>query len=406
MICRHCNNNVPNGSEYCTFCGNVLETVQEDNISNIDRGYAYLELKEWENAKKIFNFAIVNNENKARAYIGRLLADMKLSDFEKLPTLNKKLTQFDDFNLALKYADDYYKQLLEDYCSLVEEKVERKQVKSKKCAVVTSISCISLIILLLLTYFAFIPYGRFSHYKSLLSKGKIEKATKSYSNSKWFEFDKKSVELFYNKGVSLVENKDYKNAEVCFLTTKNFKDSNNYQTYCKAQQLLAEDNLESYNYFTECIDFLDSKNILETNEYFVLVDKLQGKWKRPNITKAEREERDRERRNSGKYYEYRGSFYDKSSYVSYEDFIATIENGQDSSLPGKILGTYEGPEKIEISGIELSGIGTVKDDLIIIKGEGVGFYVFNKNQLIELIDDTHFKLFGKEYKKFKVIKNR
>lgn len=399
MICSHCNNNIPNSSEYCTFCGNVLETVQEDNVSNVDRGYAYLELKEWEKAKKIFDFAIVNNENKAKAYIGRLLADMKLSDFEKLATLNKKLTKFDDFNLALKYADDYYKQLLENYCSLVEEKVERKQAKSKKCAVITSISCISLIIVLLLTYFAFIPFGRFSYYKNLLSKGKIEKATKSYSNSKWFEFDKKSVELFYNKGVSLVENKDFKNAEVCFLTTKNFKDSKNYQTYCKAQQLLAEDNLESYNYFTECIDFLDSKNILETNEYFVLVDKLQGKWKRPSITKAEQEEHDRELRNSGEYYEYKGNFYAKSCYESYEDFIDTVTNHYRLFLPGRYLGTYDGPEKIEISGIKISGIATADDDLKIIKGEGVGFYEFNKNQLIELIDDTHFRLFGKEYKK-------
>lgn len=398
MICSHCNN-IPNSSEYCTFCGNVLETVQEDNVSNVDRGYAYLELKEWEKAKKIFDFAIVNNENKAKAYIGRLLADMKLSDFEKLATLNKKLTKFDDFNLALKYADDYYKQLLENYCSLVEEKVERKQAKSKKCAVITSISCISLIIVLLLTYFAFIPFGRFSYYKNLLSKGKIEKATKSYSNSKWFEFDKKSVELFYNKGVSLVENKDFKNAEVCFLTTKNFKDSKNYQTYCKAQQLLAEDNLESYNYFTECIDFLDSKNILETNECFVLVDKLQGKWKRPSITKAEQEEHDRELRNSGEYYEYKGNFYAKSCYESYEDFIDTVTNHYRLFLPGRYLGTYDGPEKIEISGIKISGIATADDDLKIIKGEGVGFYEFNKNQLIELIDDTHFRLFGKEYKK-------
>ena len=82
----------------------------------------------------------------------------------------------------------------------------------------------------------------------------------------------------YKDGVSLVEAKDYINAEEYFRLAENYADSKKYHIYCKAQNLLAKDDLESYNYFTKCKDFLDSKNILETNEYFVLVNKLQGKW--------------------------------------------------------------------------------------------------------------------------------
>ena len=285
MICKQCNNNVPNDSEYCPFCGNVVENkiVQDEVVSEIEKGYTYLELKEWKKAKDIFDFAIVNNDNKAKAYIGRLLAKLKLSDLKELSSINKELTKFDDFKLAIKYADEDYKQQLKKYCSFVEEKINQKKAKTKKIISISSISITAIVLLLTLTYFVFIPLGRYNYYDKLLEKGNIEKATKSYSNSKWFEYDEKVKGLFYGKGVSFVENKDYKKAENCFKVTENFKVSNNYFNYCKAQNLLAKNDLESYNYFTKCIDFLDSKKILETNEYLVMVGKLQGEWSRPEL---------------------------------------------------------------------------------------------------------------------------
>ena len=280
MICKQCNNNVPNDSEYCPFCGNTVEKVitETNSVSDVDKGYTYLELKEWKKAKELFDFAIVNNDNKARAYIGRLLAKLKLSDLVSLSSVNKKLTKFDDFKMAVKYADDNYKQQLKKYYSLVEEKINLKKAKSKKRAIISLISGVLIVVLLALTYFVFIPLGRFSYYQNLLSNGKVEKATESFSNSRFFEYEEKAKKLFYNNGVSLVENKDCKNAEFCFDTTKDFKDSKKYYTYCKAQNLLAKKDLESYNYFIECKDFLDSKDILETNEYFIMVNKLQGNW--------------------------------------------------------------------------------------------------------------------------------
>lgn len=360
MICNQCNNKIPDDSEYCQFCGNIIEnkTVESTTVSDVEKGYTYLELKEWKKAKEIFDFAILNNDNKAKAYIGRLLANLKLSDLSCLSSINKSLTKFDDFNLANKYADEDYKNLLDKCYSLVEEKIRKKKVKSKKIALISSISFMSIIIVSTLSYFVFIPWGRFFYYEKLLSNGKVKKAINSFSNSKFYEYDEKAIELFYNKGVSLVENKDYKNAEICFNNTKDFKDSNNYSiyckgknllakndldsynyfmrckdfldskkivesfynksvsmvknknyknaencfynikdykdannyyNYCKGQNLLAENDLDSYNYFTECKDFLDSKKILETNKYFILVNNLQGVWKTPTKSFKETE---------------------------------------------------------------------------------------------------------------------
>ena len=160
MICKQCNNNVPNDSEYCPFCGNIVEqeTIQTNTISNVDKGYTYLELKEWKKAKEIFDFAIVNNDNKARAYIGRLLAQLKLADLESLSDTSEKLTKFDDFKMAVKYADNNYKQQLKKCYFLVEERNNQKKVRTKKRLMISSISCMSLILLLSLTYFVFIPH--------------------------------------------------------------------------------------------------------------------------------------------------------------------------------------------------------------------------------------------------------
>lgn len=279
MICKHCSNNVPSDSEYCPFCGNNIEKsiVKTTSVSEIDKGYTYLEMKEWQKAKEIFDFAIVNNDNKSRAYIGRLLVKLKLTDLESLSKLNKKLTTFDDFKLAVKYADEDYKTDLKKCYLSVEQNYQRKS-KTKKKFIISTISCISAILILVLSYFVFIPLGRYSYYDKLLSDGNIEKAIKSYSNSNWFEYDEKVKELFYNTGVLLVENKDYKNAELCFNSTSNLKDSKKYSTYCKAQILLANNDLESYCYFNKCRNFLDSNTILETNEYLVLINKLQGTW--------------------------------------------------------------------------------------------------------------------------------
>lgn len=262
MICKQCNNNVPNDSEYCPFCGNIIEKViaETNPISDIDKGYTYLELKEWRKAKEIFDFAIVNNDNKARAYIGRLLAKLKLSDLASLSSVNKKLTKFDDFEMAVKYADDNYKQQLNKYYSLVEEKINQKKAKTKKRAIISSISSISLIALLLLTYFVFIPLGRFLYYQNLLSNGKIEKATQTFSDSKWFEYNGKVKESFYNKAIKLLENKEYDKAIDCLKECDNYKDSEILYNYYNGLKFY---NSQAYEkaipFFEKSEDYKDSE---------------------------------------------------------------------------------------------------------------------------------------------------
>ncbi len=272
MICKNCNREIPNDSEYCSFCGNIVQSVISTGISSdLSKGYTYLELKQWKDAEQFFRNAIIDGDNKGEAYIGKMLAKYKTDSIENLVSSGKKFSSDDDFKLAIKYADPEYAEHLKK-CALSGAK------KSKKRTIIVSSICAFVIVIALLSYFVLIPLNRISNYENLLADGKAQEAVKSYTSSKWFEYDQKAKDLFYESGLKLVETKDYKNAESCFEITNGYTDNEKYLNYCKAQNLLADDDLESYNYFTDLGDFLDSKEILNTNKYFVMVNKLQGEW--------------------------------------------------------------------------------------------------------------------------------
>lgn len=134
-------------------------------------------------------------------------------------------------------------------------------------------------VLSVFAYFVFIPLGRNYYYKDLVANGKLDKAIKSYNNSVWFEYDEQVKNLFYESTLGFVEAKDYKTAENYFEMLKDYKDGEKYYNYCKAQNLLSDKDLNAYDCFVKLGDFLDCKKIIETNEYFITVNRLQGEWK-------------------------------------------------------------------------------------------------------------------------------
>lgn len=278
MICKNCNKEIPNNSEYCSFCGNVVQSVISAGISSdLSKGYTYLELKQWKDAEQFFRNAIIDGDNKSEAYIGKMLAKYKTDSIENLVSSGKKFSCDDDFKLALKYAG-------QEYADYLKKSALSSAKKSKKITIIVSSICAFVMVVALLSYFVLIPLNRISNYENLLADGKAQEAVKSYTGSKWFEYDQKAKDLFYEKGLKLVEEKDYKNAESCLEITNGYADNKKYLDYCKAQNLLADNDLESYNYFTDLGDFLDSKEILNTNKYFITISKLQGEWKYPETS--------------------------------------------------------------------------------------------------------------------------
>ncbi len=376
MICDKCKKEIPDDSEFCAFCGSVVEIVPAVNteITETDKGYKYLEMKKWKQAKEMFQTSIVNNENVSKAYMGNLLAKLKISDLIKLSQKSKNLYKYDDFKLALKYADENYKNKLDGIADICKNKSKKRNLKLTICSSVAVLACV-------LTLFIFIPFGRYFWYSSLLSDNNAQKAVASFANSKLFEYDALNKNLFYKKGVEFVENKHYKNGELCFEKIDKYKDSNNYYNYCKAQNLLAGNDLESYDYFKKCGEFLDSEQILKTNKYFKMVDKLQGEWYHPPGKSIAQQKR--EARESGKYYEVDGAFYPKSAYKSYSELIEAL-NGKYGGIT--TMAYYiDNAETIQIKGGNKLNISN-----------GIIEY---KDEPVVFVSDNIVKIYGREFKK-------
>lgn len=283
MICNNCKKIIEDDCKHCPFCGNIPQkSVSESNApSDIEKGFSCLELKQWDEADLFFKNAIKNNENKVEGYIGRILARYKVDSIDNLVLKHKKFTNNNNFKLALKYADTEYAEYLKD-CAKKSDLARKK--KQKQIFGIGFVCFTSVMILSVLAYCVFIPFGRNYYYKSLVANGELDKAIKSYNNSKWFEYDEKAKDLFYESSLEFIEINDYKTAENCFEILKDYKDGEKYYNYCKAQNLLADNDLKAYDYFVKLDDFLDCKKIIETNEHFITLNKLQGEWKYPETT--------------------------------------------------------------------------------------------------------------------------
>ncbi len=224
MICTNCNSEIPNDSEYCSFCGNVVESViSSNNTTGLKKGYTYLELKQWNDADQFFREAIINDENIAEAYIGKMLARYKADSIENLAASGKKFGNDDDFKFAVKYADSEYGNKLMRYdaeCS--------KRAKNKTLAFSLLISavaiCIAISILLVTVIIPKVKYkDAFNNATNLLEMKKYDEAytiLEEIGNTKLIKESK------YNRALEFYNNGDYADSYFLFLDIRGYGDTN------------------------------------------------------------------------------------------------------------------------------------------------------------------------------------
>lgn len=224
MICKNCNSEIPNDSEYCSFCGNVTESViSSNNASGLKKGYTYLELKQWNDAEQFFRAAIINGENTAEAYIGKMLARYKTDSIESLAASGKKFSSDDDFKLAIKYADSEYAKKLMQYdaeCS--------KRAKNKTLAFSIFVSAVSIcVVIAILLVTVIIPKAKYkdalNNATDLLEAKKYEAA---YAIFEEIGNTKLIKESKYNRALELYNNGDYANSYFLFLESRGYSDAN------------------------------------------------------------------------------------------------------------------------------------------------------------------------------------
>ena len=86
------------------------------NIENLlKRGMICLEDKNWEEANRFFEQVLNENVEEPRAYIGKLLADCKVSSEEGLNNIKEDIGKNNFFEKAVRFADEELKNRLENY---------------------------------------------------------------------------------------------------------------------------------------------------------------------------------------------------------------------------------------------------------------------------------------------------
>lgn len=195
--------------------------MKKEEVSYLEKGYSYLELKKWKEAIKEFDLSIVNKESKAEAYMGRVLAKLKLSSLEDLEKCKKSFYKDSDFKYALKYADEEYKKQLEEY-----EKNNKRYSKYRKDKriIFSVILCIVLILAVIVTFFAY-PNLKFQMQYNKIKNAKVGDVVKfgTYEQDANKKNGKEPIEWMVSE-VDLVRDKVLLLSEYALDTIKYYDD--------------------------------------------------------------------------------------------------------------------------------------------------------------------------------------
>ncbi len=138
MICPYC------GSSFivekaCINYNNsfhISNNIKTDNVNIcynnaaalIKRGYILLEYFDFKKAYKLFNQALEFEPENGDAYLGQLLARLKISKKEYLPEMNEKICTLPEYQQAYRFCGEDIKMLLEQ----CRDNIEKKGRKDKR----------------------------------------------------------------------------------------------------------------------------------------------------------------------------------------------------------------------------------------------------------------------------------
>ncbi len=109
----------------------VVHSAASGNASAlVKRGFLALEDGEWEKADEFFEQALNQNAEDAQAYLGKLMAELKISKSEKLAKCKEPFENRSNYQKAIRFADEALKKTLESYVLTISERNELERVSS------------------------------------------------------------------------------------------------------------------------------------------------------------------------------------------------------------------------------------------------------------------------------------
>ena len=100
--------------------------------SLMKRGHLFLEDSDWKQANDYFDRVLDIDPEYAPAYIGKLCAELKVRNEEHLGDYEKSISEYGNFQKAVRFADDEYKTQVEGYDKKIRERIRQEQERREE----------------------------------------------------------------------------------------------------------------------------------------------------------------------------------------------------------------------------------------------------------------------------------
>jgi len=109
----------------------VVQSASSGNASAlVKRGFLALEDGEWERADEFFEQALNQNAEDAQAYLGKLMAEIKVSKQDNLIECKEPFENMSNYQKAVRFADDNLKKTLKSYVLSISERNKLEQTRT------------------------------------------------------------------------------------------------------------------------------------------------------------------------------------------------------------------------------------------------------------------------------------
>lgn len=107
----------------------VLNNDNVDVAPLLERGFLFLEDKEWDSADECFEAVLDEEPKNAQAYLGKLMADLEISKFEKLSSFYTTFSDNKNYERIMRFADSELKERVKVCNDIIARRMEEAHKK-------------------------------------------------------------------------------------------------------------------------------------------------------------------------------------------------------------------------------------------------------------------------------------
>lgn len=210
-----------------------MNELSHDLDALMKRVYLFLEDKEWESADNYCEKILDIDPENDQAYLGKLLAELKISDKESLGAQNQPFDNNKNYQKLLRFADEGLVEELSKYNAAASARAEetanqakQQSQKRNKLIVITLFSICAAIGIFLLFTNVIIPNVKYNNAVKLMEAGNYIEAYNAFTAMNGYkDSDDMKTECTYGNAVALMNAGNIVDAYDTFIALNGYKDS-------------------------------------------------------------------------------------------------------------------------------------------------------------------------------------